>query len=57
MRMPTGPESVALNLPPGTPVVDLTRTTYDTEGRAVEVMLAILAGDMVTFAYEFPIPD
>lgn len=55
--MPTGPESVALNLPPGTPVVDLTRTTYDTEGRAVEVMLAILAGDMVTFAYEFPIPD
>ncbi|WP_018351637.1 GntR family transcriptional regulator [Longispora albida] len=57
VRMPTGPESVALRLQTGTPVVDLLRTTYDAEGRAVEVMLATLAGDMVTFAYEFPIPD
>ncbi len=57
VRMPTGPESVALRLPAGTPVVDLVRTTYDVKGRAVEVMLATLAGDMVGFAYEFPIPD
>lgn len=57
VRMPSSPESVALHLPPGTPVVDLVRTTYDTTGRAVEVMLAVLAGDMVAFAYEFPIPD
>ena len=57
VRMPTGPESVALRLPAGTPVVDLIRTTYDTTGRAVEVMLATIAGDMVTFDYEFPIPD
>jgi GntR family transcriptional regulator len=57
VRMPTSPESVALRLPAGTPVVDLIRTTYDITGRAVEVMLATLAGDMVTFAYEFPIPD
>jgi GntR family transcriptional regulator len=57
VRMPSGPESVALRVPPGTPVVDLVRTTYDMSGRAVEVMLAVLAGDMVTFAYDFPIPD
>jgi len=57
VRMPTGPESVELRLPAGTPVVDLVRTTFDTTGRAVEVMLATLAGDMVSFAYEFKIPD
>jgi GntR family transcriptional regulator len=57
VRMPTGPESVALQLPTGTPVVDLIRTTFDTTGRAVEVMLAVMAGDMVHMAYRFPIPD
>lgn len=57
VRMPSGPETVALRLPPGTPVIDLTRTTYDSTGRPVEVMLAVLAGDMTTFAYRFPIPD
>ncbi|MFI9531440.1 GntR family transcriptional regulator [Micromonospora rosaria] len=57
VRMPTGPESAALRLPAGTPVVDLTRTTYDTDGRPVEVMLAVIAGDMVQMAYRFKIPD
>ncbi|RKE09692.1 GntR family transcriptional regulator [Catellatospora citrea] len=57
VRMPTGPETVALRLPAGTPVVNLVRTTFDTTGMAVEVMLATLAGDMVSFAYDFPIPD
>lgn len=56
-RMPNGPEAVALRLPAGTPVVDLIRTTYDTTGRAVEVMLAVMAGDMVQMAYRFKIPD
>lgn len=56
-RMPTGPETVALELPPGTPVVDLTRTTYDVQGRPVEVMLSVMAADMATFCYDFPIPD
>ena len=56
-RMPTGPEAVALRLPTGTPVVDLIRTTFDTTGRAVEVMLAVMAGDMVNMAYKFKIPD
>jgi len=56
-RMPTGPESVALQLPAGTPVFDLVRTTYDTAGRPVEVMLAVLSADMVTMSYRFPIPE
>jgi GntR family transcriptional regulator len=57
VRMPTGPESVALHLPAGTPVVDLVRTTYDKTGRPVEVMLAVIAGDMVNMAYRFKIPE
>ena len=57
VRMPTGPETVALELPPGTAVIDLARTTCDTDGRPVEVMLAVIAGDMATFAYDFAIPD
>jgi GntR family transcriptional regulator len=56
-RMPTGPESVALRLPAGTPVLELIRTTFDSTGRAVEIMLAVMAGDMVNLAYKFKIPD
>lgn len=56
-RMPTSPESVALQLPGGTPVIDLTRIVYDTKGRAVEVMLAVIAADTVRMSYRFPIPD
>jgi GntR family transcriptional regulator len=56
-RMPTGPETVALQLPPGTPVIDLTRTTFDDTGRPVEVMVSVIAGDMATFCYDFPIPE
>uniref|UniRef100_UPI003F49B41E GntR family transcriptional regulator n=1 Tax=Actinokineospora sp. CA-119265 TaxID=3239890 RepID=UPI003F49B41E len=57
VRMPVGPESVALKLLPGTPVIDLIRTTYDKEGRPIEVMVGVLAGDMVRFSYRFPIPE
>jgi GntR family transcriptional regulator len=56
-RMPTGPESVALSLPGGTPVIELKRTTLDTTGRPVEVMVTVMAGDMVSLCYRFPIPD
>ena len=56
-RMPTSPESVALKLPPGTPVLELTRIVYDNKNRAVEVMLAIIAADTVRMTYRFPIPD
>jgi GntR family transcriptional regulator len=57
VRMPSSPESVTLNLPEGTPVVDLIRTVWDTTGRVVEVMAAVIAGDMVSFSYRFPVPD
>ncbi|MGH3913951.1 MAG: UTRA domain-containing protein, partial [Pseudonocardiaceae bacterium] len=56
-RMPTSPESVSLQLPGGTPVIDLTRTVYDSKGRAVEVMLAVIAADTVRMVDRFPIPD
>lgn len=59
IRMPTGPEAVALLLPPGpgTPVADLTQTTYTATGKPVEVMHAVIAGDMVRISYRLPIPD
>src|SRR3954469_22347470 len=57
VRMPTGPETVPPELPPATPVINLARSTCDTDGRPVEVMLAVIAGDMATFSYDFPIPD
>jgi GntR family transcriptional regulator len=57
IRMPTSPESVALKLPAGTPVADLIRTAFDDTGRPIEVMLAVIAGDMTTFCYRFPIPE
>lgn len=57
LRMPTGPESVALQLPEGTPVAELIRTVYDPQEHPLEVMIAVIAGDMVTFDYDFPIPD
>lgn len=56
-RMPTIKESAALQLSPGTPVVELTRTTFGDRGRPVEVMCAVIAGDMSMFDYRFPIPD
>ena len=55
--MPTGPESFSLELPEGTPVAELARTTYDEQNHPIEVMLAVIAGDMVTFDYEFPVPE
>jgi GntR family transcriptional regulator len=56
-RMPSRAEIVALQLPVGTAVLDLTRVVYDTKGRAVEVMLAVIAADTVRMVYRFPIPD
>lgn len=57
VRMPTGPEVVALHLPTGTPVAELIRTVHDEDGQPVEVMIAVIAGDMVSFDYDFPVPD
>ena len=57
VRMPTGPETAALQLPEGTPVAGLIRTVYDSQEQPIEVMLAVIAGDMVAFDYDFPVPD
>jgi GntR family transcriptional regulator len=57
LRMPTSPESAALQLPAGTPVAELIRTAYDAQQHPLEVMIAVIAGDMVTFDYNFPVPD
>ena len=46
--MPSSTKSVSLQLPGGTPVIDLTRI--------VEVMLAVIAADTVQMSYRFPIP-
>jgi GntR family transcriptional regulator len=56
-RMPTGPESSVLQLPPGTPVLELVRTVYGDQGEPLEVMHSVIAGDMTVFSYRFPIPD
>lgn len=56
-RMPTSPESVALELQPGTPVIELIRVTRDDTGRPREVMLAVIAGDMAVFDDDFEIPE
>jgi GntR family transcriptional regulator len=56
-RMPSGPESVALQLPPGTPVMELVRTVYDQDRHPVEVMVSVIAGDMASFVYRFPVPE
>lgn len=60
VRMPTGPEKVALRLPPGTPVVVLARTAFtgpDDALEPVEVFRAVIAGDMASFHYRFRVPD
>jgi hypothetical protein len=41
----------------GKPVIELLRTTYCTGNRPGEVMRSIIAGDMASFCYDFPIPD
>jgi DNA-binding GntR family transcriptional regulator len=54
LRMPSPPESRALRLGKGVPVARILRTTYATDGRAVEVTDQILAGDRYVLCYETP---
>jgi GntR family transcriptional regulator len=54
VRMPTPPETRALRLGKGTPVLRLLRTSFTTDGRPVEVADQILAGDRYVLAYEIP---
>lgn len=51
-RMPTRAEIDALRLPAATPVIEHIRTGYDTDGRALRVMVTVLPGDRHVITYD-----
>lgn len=51
-RMPTPDEAAELSLPPGVPVVQVTRTVFDAADRPVEVQDSVMAADRHEFRYE-----
>ncbi len=53
-RMPTADERRRLRLGPGTPVLTVLRTAYDTDGRAVEVCDTVKAAQAYVLEYDFP---
>lgn len=53
-RMPTADERRRLRLSPGTPVLTVLRTAYDTRGRAVEVCNTVKAAPAYVLEYDFP---
>lgn len=53
-RMPTADERRRLRLGPGTPVLTVLRTAYDTDGRAVEVCDTVKAAPAYVLQYDFP---
>lgn len=55
-RMPTAPESARLEIPEGTPVVEIIRT-YHTEDGPLDVTRFVIRADMVALDYRFPVPD
>jgi GntR family transcriptional regulator len=56
-RMPQGDEADRLELPPGTPVVEITRTAYTAEGAAVEVNEMTADAGSYIFRYDFSAAD
>lgn len=53
-RMPTSDERRRLRLGPGTPVLTVLRTAYDTDGRPVEVCDTVKAAPAYVLEYDFP---
>jgi GntR family transcriptional regulator len=53
-RMPTPSEARRLSLAAGTPVIEVTRTGYTREDKAVRVMVSIIPGDALTLRYVMP---
>ncbi|SET47013.1 GntR family transcriptional regulator [Nonomuraea wenchangensis] len=56
-RMPTTDEVDVLRLPPGEPVVELTRWIKTAEGYVVEYAKGVHAASRFEWLYSFPIPD
>jgi GntR family transcriptional regulator len=54
VRMPTPDETRVLRLGRGVPVLRLLRTTFATDGRAIEVADMVLAGDRYVLSYHVP---
>ena len=54
-RPPTAEESEELDLPPGTAVLVLRKTSYATDGRAVEISDVILPGDRTEMLFTTPL--
>lgn len=55
-RMPTTPETQKLEIPEGTPVMEVIRT-YHTEDGPLDVTRFVIRADMAHFDYRFPVPD
>lgn len=55
-RMPTSPEASRLEIPEGTPVLEVIRTYHTAEG-PLDVARFIIRADMAVFDYRFPVPD
>ncbi|MDQ2881249.1 MAG: GntR family transcriptional regulator [Actinomycetota bacterium] len=53
-RMPTAGERRRLELSPGTPVIVLVRTAFDTAGRPVEVCDTVKSAPAYVLEYDFP---
>ncbi|GGN66880.1 transcriptional regulator [Streptomyces albiflavescens] len=56
-RLATKPETAALALSPGSPVIHLVRQAFDTSGRVVEVCDTVMAADQFVLDYRFPATD
>lgn len=54
-RPPTPEETEELELPPGTPVIQLRKTSYDTSGRVVELSDVTLPGDRTELLFVTPL--
>jgi DNA-binding GntR family transcriptional regulator len=52
IRTPTKVEASIVELPPGTPVAEVTRTGHAHDGKPLRVMVTIAPGDRNTLVYE-----